>query len=187
MQRIVPLGLRVLQILWTLLLTALIGNLIATDVNALGTSKAAVNFAMFVAVISWLASIYGLLWELWPDLFRPVVALPLDSMSALFSFISAVVLSAKLGVVNCAAIDTESKGGDYIAFGSMNLEKRCREIQGGAVFLWFMFACYCVQVWLTMREARGIGSTVWGGSSIGTSSRWGSTILSSRPMTQVGV
>jgi hypothetical protein len=173
MGRILRLTLRALLIFWTLLLTALIGNAIANDLNAPGLSKAAVNFAMFVAILSWIASLYGLAWELFPALFRAVVTLPLEAMCALFAFIAAVVLSAKLGVVNCAAIVPKEKPGDYIAFGSANLEKRCREIQGGAVFLWFLFACYAVQLWLSIKEARQVG-----GLNVRVG---GASILSSRP------
>ena len=152
--------LRGLQIFWTLLLTALIGNAIALDRSAAGTAKAAVNFSMFVAVLCWLASIYGLVCSIVSAAFRPVAAIVLDAGAVFFSFIAAIVLSAKLGAVDCGNFDHDSKSNDYIAFGTADTEKRCREIQGGAVFLWFLLICFAVTLTFSVKEARGLGGSI---------------------------
>lgn len=94
--------LRLVQILWTLLITALIGNVIANDAGAASSAKAAVNFTLFVAVLSWIASLYGLVSNFVTAIAIPVVLLGLDCVAVLFTFISGVVLAAKLKAVNCA-------------------------------------------------------------------------------------
>jgi hypothetical protein len=96
--------LRIVQLLWTLLITALIGNVIASNVNAASSAESAINFAMFVAVLSWIASIYGLAASFVTSIAFPIVLLALDGLATLFTFIAAVVLAAKLTAVNCANI-----------------------------------------------------------------------------------
>lgn len=160
-------GLRALQFLWTLLITALIGNVIALNING---HMASVNFAMFVAVLSWLAMIYGLAATIISSIAIPVVMLALDGIATLFTFISAIVLSARLGAVNCA--NTAGRGGGWIAYGAANTEKRCREIQASTVFMWFLFISFAATFVLTFLDFR----------------RGGGSMRSSRPnMAQVGV
>ena len=149
-------GLRGLQILWCLLLTALIGNVIALSVRASTSATAAINFSMFVIVAAWLASVYGLLTRFFPPLENPNIALPADAAGALLTFIDGIVLSAKLGVVNCGDIKEKKDDlpGSWIAWGSANDEKRCREIQAGAAFMWFLFACFVGSAFFTWRDSR---------------------------------
>lgn len=162
--------LRLVQLLWTLLLTALIGNVIASNVDAASSATAAVNFAMFVAVISWLASVYGLVSNFVAVIAIPVALLALDAAAVLFTFIGAVVLSAKLTAVNCANLDGKPK--DYIAFGSNDDTKRCREIQASATFLWFLLLCFIGTAFFAFKN--------WKGGR--------GSIISSRPtMSQIGV
>jgi hypothetical protein len=94
--------LRLIQILWALLITALIGNVIANDADAASSAKAAVNFTLFVTVVAWLASLYGLVSSFVTAIALPIVILALDFAAVVFTFISAVALSAKLKAVNCA-------------------------------------------------------------------------------------
>ncbi|KAI0134477.1 marvel domain-containing protein [Xylariales sp. AK1849] len=150
--------LRILQLLWTLLITALIGNAISNYGGASGSAKSAINFAIFVAVLSWIAALYGLITGFVTSLAIPVVLLALDGLAVLFTFIGAVVLAAKLGAVNCANLS--NKGSDYIAFGSSNNQKQCREIQASDVFMWFLFACFVGTLFFAFKGFRGAGGSV---------------------------
>ncbi|KAI1207372.1 marvel domain-containing protein [Annulohypoxylon truncatum] len=148
---------RILQFLLVLLTTALIGNVIASNISG---SESAVNFTMFVCALSWLAVLYGIISHFVPTVSIPVAALGLDSAATLFTFIAAVVLSAKLQAVNCSHLT--NKASDYIAFGSNNDEKRCREIQASTVFLWFLFASFAASLFFVLKELRRVGGSVRG-------------------------
>jgi hypothetical protein len=95
---IVQIALRSLQFLFTLLTTALIGNAIH---DAFSGNPSGVNFAIFVDVLCWLVLIYGVLTAVKPSFAIKIVSFVADGLAALFSFIAAVVLSAKLGVHSC--------------------------------------------------------------------------------------
>ncbi|KAK6840646.1 marvel domain-containing protein [Apiospora arundinis] len=163
---IVNSALRAFQFLWTLLLTALIGNVIANNHNG---PMGSVNLAMFTAVLSWLALLYGLVASFVTSLAMPLVMMVLDGLAVLFTFITAVVLAARLGAPNCSHIG--GRAGDYIAYGSSDNTKRCREIQASDVFLWFLFACFIASLFFSFKAFRSMG----GGSHRGPS------------MSQVGV
>ncbi|KAI1875560.1 uncharacterized protein JN550_001846 [Neoarthrinium moseri] len=150
--------LRIVQLLWTLLITALIGNAIASYGGAAGSAKSAINFAMFVAVLSWIASLYGLISSFVTAIASPIVLLALDALAVLFTFIAAVVLAAKLTAVNCA--DLSGRASDYIAFGSPNDTKQCRQLQASDVFLWFLFACFAATMFFAFKAFRGSGGSV---------------------------
>lgn len=155
-------GLRGSQLLWCLLLTALIGNVIAESISASSSATAAVNFTMFVIVASWLSATYGLLARLFPSIESTNVQLPADAAGCLLNFIGAVVLSAKLGVVNCGDIGEKKDDlpDGWIAWGSPDDGKRCREIQAGAVFMWFLFACFAGSAFFTWKDARPRGFSI---------------------------
>jgi len=89
---------RILEFLWTLLITALIGNVIA---DAFAGNPSSINFAIFVAVFSWLVLLYGLVAAFVEGLSIPVVLWALDGIAAVFTFIAGVVLAAKLRVHSC--------------------------------------------------------------------------------------
>ncbi|EMR63684.1 hypothetical protein MGN70_008000 [Eutypa lata] len=148
--------LRLVQLLWVLLATALIGNVIAT--NGGNVANSALHFTMFVCALSWLAVLYGLASHFVSAIAFPIVALALDSLSTIFTFIAAVVLAAKLTAVNCNNLDGKDDG--YIAFGSSNDEKRCREIQASDVFLWFLFATFAATLFFVVKEFRHGGGSI---------------------------
>ncbi|KAI1822108.1 marvel domain-containing protein [Xylaria intraflava] len=154
--------LRIAQFLLLLITTALIGNVRAATRNATGDATAAINFAIFVCAVSWLAALYSLAANFVSSIAIPLITLSADAAATLFTFIGAVVLSAKLTSVNCAHWGTKSP--DWIAFGSADTEKRCREIQAGLVFMWFLFATFAVALALTFRELRRSGGSVRGPS-----------------------
>ncbi|OAA33040.1 MARVEL-like domain protein [Moelleriella libera RCEF 2490] len=147
--------LRTSALLWTLLITALIGNVIANNVAASGSAMAAVNFTMFVAVLSWLAALYGLAAAFVSSLSIPVILLPLDVLAVLFTFIDAIVLAAKLRAPNCGSINPSDFPSDWIAYGSYDTEKRCREIQASTAFMWFLWVTFSAALFLTFKETRG--------------------------------
>ncbi|KAL1842017.1 hypothetical protein VTJ49DRAFT_6183 [Mycothermus thermophilus] len=140
MQKI-QLALRATQLLFIIILTGLIGNVIASNINAASSATAAINFTMFVIVVSWLCTLLGLVAALIDRVSLPVLALlGADAFATLFTFIAAVVLSAKLGAVNCG--NTKGRSASWIAYGSANDTKRCREVQASAAFMWFLFATF---------------------------------------------
>jgi hypothetical protein len=90
-------GLYALAFLWTLLITALIGNVIA---DAYGGTPSQINYCMFVAVFSWIVLIIGFTGSFIESI-PVVVLLAADALAVLFTFVAAVLLSAKLGVHSC--------------------------------------------------------------------------------------
>ncbi|KAK2003233.1 hypothetical protein LX36DRAFT_156076 [Colletotrichum falcatum] len=159
MDSMLPVLVRGLQILWVLLVTALIGNVIALNINSAGSAMAAINFSMFVAVVCWLASLYGLAAAFVSAIAIPIVLLALDGAAVLFTFIDAIVLSAKLRAVNCGSLIRRDLPSNYIVWGSGDDEKRCREIQASTVFMWFLFISFCAGGFFTfMNFRRGGGS-----------------------------
>ncbi|KYK60368.1 MARVEL-like domain protein [Drechmeria coniospora] len=173
MSSIISIVLRAAALLWTLLITALIGNVIATNINAATSATAAVNFTMFVAVLCWIVCLYGLVAGFVSALGAVMVLLVLDVLAVLFTFIDAIVLAAKLGAVNCGNIRNAGLSDSWIGFGSADDEKRCREIQASTVFMWFLWLCLCGALFFTIKEWRG---------------GFGGSMRSSRPsMSQVGV
>ncbi|KAK4164836.1 marvel domain-containing protein [Cladorrhinum sp. PSN259] len=152
--------LRVLELLFLIILTGLIGNVIATNISAAASATAAINFTMFVIVLSWLAAIYGIVMLYVVRLGSGIpllVNLGLDAASTLFTFVAAVVLAAKLKVVNCN--NTAGRSPTWIAYGSADNEKRCREVQASTAFMWFLFATFTVGLVMSLLGfKRGSGS-----------------------------
>lgn len=147
---------RAVQFLWTLLITALIGNVIATNYNG---HMASINFAMFVAVLSWISLIYGLVASFVDAVAVPIAMIALDGLAVLFSFISAVVLAAMLKAVNCGG-NLSNKGSGWIGYGSANDHKRCREIQASTAFMWFLFGTLAASLALAVIGFRRMGGSV---------------------------
>ncbi|KAI1476760.1 hypothetical protein K445DRAFT_74426 [Daldinia sp. EC12] len=159
METMIKSVLRIVEFILVLLITALVGNVIASNISG---SESAINFIMFVCALSWLAILYGLVSHFVAAIAIPIVALALDSAAVLFTFIGAIVFSAKLQAVNCSNVGR--KPSDYIAFGSNDNEKRCREIQASTVFLWFLFASLAASLFFVLRELRRGGGSVRGPS-----------------------
>ncbi|OAA42123.1 MARVEL-like domain protein [Metarhizium rileyi] len=145
---------RAIGLLWTLLITALIGNVIASNNNG---HMATINFTMFVAVLSWIANLYGMAAAIISSLSMVIVLLALDGLAVLFTFINAIVLAAKLQTPNCGNLRNAGLSSSWIGWGSSNDEKRCREIQASTAFMWFLWACFCVSLFFSVKEARGGG------------------------------
>jgi hypothetical protein len=135
MAQIAQLGLRASQFLWTLLITALVGNVIAT---AFAGNQSSINYAIFVAVFSWLVLLFGFV-AAWMDMSN-IILTALDALAAVFTFIAGVVLAAKLGVHSCGNIDYIRH--NSLTNGSPNMSKRCHELQASTAFFWFLFASF---------------------------------------------
>jgi hypothetical protein len=164
MERI-QLILRAIQLLFIVILTGLIGSLIASNVNAAGSAMAAINFAMFVVVLSWLAALLGLATGLIQRVALPVlVLLGADAHATLFTFIEAVVLAAKLKVVNSGSFGWQPA--DWIGFGSANVVKRCREVQAATAFMWFLFATFAAALVLSFLGFRRGGGSMRSGPTM---------------------
>ncbi|KAI9900344.1 hypothetical protein N3K66_004606 [Trichothecium roseum] len=147
--------LRAIAVVLTLLITALIGNVIANNINASSSATKAINFTIFVAAWSWITALYGIVAAFVPSLFFTFLILPLDILAVLLTFIDAIVLSAKLRAIDCGNIDANNLPSSWIAFGSSNNEKRCREIQASLVFMWFLFATFCGCLFFAFTQSRG--------------------------------
>jgi hypothetical protein len=100
MVAIVQIALRAFQFLFTLLLTALVGNALNDNSN----SPASVNFAMFVAALSWVVVLYGLVAAFIESLAIPFVLVVLDTLATLFTLVGGIVLAARLHVHSCGNV-----------------------------------------------------------------------------------
>lgn len=164
---LIPLILRGLQLLFVVILTGLIGNVIATNIDAAGSATAAINFSMFVIVVSWLTTIFGLATAFVDRIAIPIAQLAADGAAALLTFIAAIVLSAKLGVTNCGGIVPKDHADSWIVFGSADDTKRCRQIQASTVFMWFLFISSGAALALSFFGGRrGGGGSVRSGPSM---------------------
>lgn len=149
--RVVNLALRGLQFLFTLLIMALIGNVIAEAVRG---NPSLINYDMFVAVFSML-SLFYLIAVAFNDGFtgHPAIPLTLDVLNTLFFFIGGVAMAAELGVHNCGRL--EYVANNHITNGSVDPFKRCRESQASTAFLWFGFLAYLASTVISAFGARG--------------------------------
>ncbi|SLM36279.1 non-classical export protein [Lasallia pustulata] len=147
----INLVLRALQFLWTLLIMALTGNMIA---EAIGGNASIVNYCMFVAVISMLALFYLFTVSIKPDFaILPILPLVLDALLTLFFLIGGIALAAELNVHSCSSSDYLK--GNHVINGSKNQGKRCHEAQAVCAFLWFGFAAYMGSLVFSALGARG--------------------------------
>jgi hypothetical protein len=175
MSNLIKVMLRGIALVWTLLITALIGNVIAANVNG---HMVSLNFTIFVASLSWVALLYGLFATFIESIAYPAALLFLDGAATLFTFICAIVLAAELRAPNCGNISGAHLPNDWIGFGSHHNERRCREIQASTAFMWFLWVCFCGILFFTIVDAKSGG--------FGGSSRFSRSSRSSRPaMSQV--
>jgi len=142
--------LRALQFLWTLLITALIGNVIA---EAFAGNAATINYSIFVAVFSWLVLFYGLAASFMESLAIPIVLLVLDGLAALFTLAAGIALAAGLDVHSCS--NKSYVRSNHLTNGSGNPSKRCRELQASTAFFWFLFATYIASLVMSALGSRG--------------------------------
>ena len=90
--------LRFIQFIWIILITSLIGNVLA---GKTGTNST-VNYAMYVAAYTWIAWFVGIAAIFVEGLAIPAVVFVLDLLAAIFTFVAGVVLAKKLeGAHSC--------------------------------------------------------------------------------------
>jgi len=136
--------LRVLQLFFTLVCTALIGNVIAT---AFAGNPAVINYAIFTCVFAWLAIFFGLAAAIVESLAIPVALWVADGFATLFTFVAGVALAAKLGVHSCG--NSGYVESNYLTNGSFNMSKRCHELQAATAFFWFLFLAFAASLVMT--------------------------------------
>ncbi|KAF2204546.1 hypothetical protein GQ43DRAFT_364400 [Delitschia confertaspora ATCC 74209] len=143
-------GLRVFQFLCSLIVMALIGNMIAT---AIAGNSAMVNYDMFVAVFGMLSLFYLLPTSFLENYSFPLVHIILDALNAIFWFCAAVATAAYLHVHSCS--NWGYTHSNHITNGSWNTEKRCREAQASTAFLWFGWAAFMASLVFSIMSGRG--------------------------------
>ncbi|KAM3504528.1 hypothetical protein MY11210_008325 [Beauveria gryllotalpidicola] len=145
-----------IALVFTIIITGLIGNVIAQDHNASTSARAAVNFTMFVTALSWVVCLYGIVATIISSFGMPIILTVLDVLGVLFTFVSAIVIAARIGNTNCSK--TLGRNPHWIAYGSGNAEHRCRELQASDAFMWFLWATLCGALFFTIKELRSSGS-----------------------------
>lgn len=139
------------QILWTLLSTALIGNVIA---NSFAGNPSTINFAIFVCVFSWIACLYGIAEDILGYVLLSFVKILLDLVSTFFTLIAGIVLAARLHARSCGNYSYLKS--NHLTNGSLDPGKRCRELQAATAFMWFLFASFLgslIMDFLNIRKA----------------------------------
>ncbi|MCJ1471457.1 hypothetical protein MMC13_000096 [Lambiella insularis] len=159
MANVINLGLRGLQFFWTLLIMALVGNMIH---EAIGGNPSIVNYVMFVSVISML-SLFYLIAATISEGFAIIPILPVlvDAFNTLFFLIGGIALAAYLGVHSCGNVPYIQQ--NIVTSGGDDDTKRCHEGQAVCAFLWFGFASYLASLAFSAMEARGGTTSFRGG------------------------
>lgn len=142
------------QFLWTLLIMALTGNIIA---EAFSGNPSVINYDMFVAVFAMLTLFYLFAAAVKEDLGHSIVLLVLDALNTIFFFCGAVAMAAELHVHSCS--NAAYTFTNPITNGSTNPAKRCREAQAVTAFLWFGFAAFAASLVMTGLTSGGSTSS----------------------------
>ena len=103
-------------------------------------------------MILWVVCLYGMVATIFSSLGMPLILAVLDGLAVIFTFVSAIVLAARIGNTNCS--NTAGRSHNWIAFGSGNPEHRCRELQASDAFMWFLFATFCGGLFFSFAEMR---------------------------------
>ncbi|KNG89409.1 non-classical export protein Nce2 [Aspergillus nomiae NRRL 13137] len=146
----IQLGLRLWEFLWTLLVMALIGNMIA---GAFSGNPATVNYAMFVSAFSMFTLFYlvpatiNIDWAI-----HPIIVIVVDTLNAIFFLTAGIALAARLEAHSCS--NNEYTLHNEVTNGSVHREKRCREAQASTAFLWLAWAGYTASIALSTLAAR---------------------------------
>ncbi|KAI9768858.1 MAG: hypothetical protein M1840_004672 [Geoglossum simile] len=143
-------ALRCLQAFCTLLVLALVGNMVHEATHG---NPSVVNYQIFVGAFSFLSLIFLLVsakYEGLHDLKAVVVIL--DWLNTLFFFAGGVALAAKLGVHSCS--NNAYLKVNHVTNGANNMTKRCHEAQAATAFLWFGFLAYLVSAVLSSIAAK---------------------------------
>ncbi|ODM16482.1 hypothetical protein SI65_07989 [Aspergillus cristatus] len=151
----IQMGLRAWQFIWTLLVMALIGNMIN---QAFAGNPATVNYAMFTSAFSMFTLFY-----LVPASFNtdwsghPIILIVLDTLNAIFFLTSGIALAARLECHDCS--NDEYTRNNEVTNGAEGRAKRCREAQASVAFLWFAWAGYTASMILSFVQWRQSGGS----------------------------
>ncbi|KAI2793212.1 hypothetical protein POX_b03263 [Penicillium oxalicum] len=147
-------GLRVWQFVWTLLIMALIGDMIA---DSFAGNPSVINYTMFVSAFSMLSLFYLFPASFNPDwAISPIIMIIVDGLNAVFFFCAAVALPSYLHVHSCN--NTSYLVSNSITNGSYNMTQRCREAQASTAFLWFGWVGYMASFIISILMSRSAGS-----------------------------
>ncbi|KAI9925535.1 hypothetical protein ASPWEDRAFT_173208 [Aspergillus wentii DTO 134E9] len=149
--KVVQIVLRVWEFLWTLLVMALVGNMIS---ESFAGNPSTVNYTMFVSAFSMFTLLYLIPATIKPDwAIHPIIVIALDTLNAIFFLTSGIALAAKLEAHSCSN-DLYTLNNE-ITNGSVHREKRCREAQASTAFLWFAWFGYTLSMILSIIGSRG--------------------------------
>ncbi|KAJ5924317.1 hypothetical protein N7466_008504 [Penicillium verhagenii] len=170
----VQLGLRAWEFLWTILIMALVGNMIN---DAIAGNPSSINYTMFLSAFSLFSLFYLIPASYNPDwAFHPIIVIVVDALNTIFFFCAAIALAAKLGAHSCSNLSYTLS--NEITNGSNNTGKRCREGQAVTAFLWFGWAGYMASTIISVFMSRS--------ATVNMRGRTGSSRRPARPsMTQV--
>jgi hypothetical protein len=148
----VYLGLQCIQLLFTLLTTSLVGNILYDGVTS--GSPHAINFALFADVFAWLSLLSLLLVRATGFPVWSAVPLLLDACNTVFWFIASVALTVTLGGAH-SCLDERYTRSNIITSGTVDPEKTCREAQAATAFFWFATVAFALGGLAGLLAARG--------------------------------
>lgn len=143
-------GLRSWEFFCSLIVMALVGNMIAT---AYAGNSAMVNFDIFVSVFGMLSLLYLLPTTIMGNFNLPILNIALDALNALFWFCGAVATAAYLGVHSCSNLGYTTT--NHITNGSLDTQKRCHEAQASTAFLFFGWAAFVASLVFSVLSGGG--------------------------------
>jgi len=153
--KMINLGLRVSEFIWTLLIMSLAGNMIA---EAYSGNPSIINYLIFLTAWTFLTLFY-LIPATVKESFsiHPLLMVAVDALNMILWLCGAIALPAYLHAHSCsnrAYLESNS-----ITNGSYNMSKRCREAQANCAFLWFGWASFVASTILSFVQSRGAGSS----------------------------
>ncbi|KAL8829294.1 MAG: hypothetical protein Q9170_006234 [Blastenia crenularia] len=148
--QLIQLGLRGFQFFMTLLIMALIGNVIA---DAFSGNPSIINYVIFVSVFAMLSLFYLIGAAIMESFAIPLAMLVLDALNTLLFLAGGIGLAAQMGVHSCGRASYVIT--NKITNGSNNPSKRCHEEQAACAFLWFGFVAWAASLILSALSSRG--------------------------------
>ncbi|GIJ82976.1 hypothetical protein Asppvi_001493 [Aspergillus pseudoviridinutans] len=154
----IQIGLRVWEFVFSVLVMALIGNIIAM---AFAGNPATINYSMFTATFSIVSLFYlvpasiNMNWAI-----HPIIMITLDVLNNIFFLTAGIALAAKLECHSCSNDNYTLH--NEITNGANNRQKRCREAQASVAFLWFAWAGYMASTIISIISARSATAGVRG-------------------------
>ena len=157
-------ALRLAQIFFAVVSTGITAYLVATTFTRAPRSVfSTVNFVIFVCVLNLVVGAYGLASRYVTKIAVPMVQLALEIGGSVFALVGGLVVSIKLGLVDCGQIATKYDDREWIAWWgdwSPDLDQeeqlsvvrtRCRVFQADNAFIYMMFITGLVGTFLAFR------------------------------------